>query len=600
MAATLTISWLLLLFLVLGILGPASPTHAPRATLALPHSVDLGGSSSAPRPALPRSGDVFVQVLVVPTSACGSAQVQIGANSYGNGSIVDVGLPGTSASLVIPPSGFCSGFYIDSVKVSSGITISYPSASLPAITYSATLNVNLNGTLAVQFQVPVAVGWSPSACGPLIFNGTQMGNTSGSSGTLVFPGTYQSTLSCSGHTFEGWSVRGAITVLTPSSATSQVTVGTGGGELWENFSTSGSPPSGLQQYTVGLQVVPTSCGPLQFNGGSYPSGSSETVHAGSYTVTAPTCSGYSFTSWSATGGLTPSAPTSATTSVLVQGNGTLTVTYQSIPPPSGGAPPVGGSNGPSLLSGASLILIVLVLVVVVAVVAALLYVRSRRPGAPLARASQTGIATSGAYPNIAPMAGPSPSVPPPQGSSGPGPSPVAPRPGIAPGRTAPPSFAPRPAFVARPATMWRPQPLAVYETAEESSLWEVVRTARLSPEKLLCFTRLTPQELSSRFGLAGAKIVRISRVEAEDAVPPSDLEKIAYLIERHLTARGCAVVLPGLESLVEASSLKGVGRLLEVAREVAQASQGAVLVSLNPRALAETQTALLERGATRL
>ena len=57
------------------------------------------------------------------------------------------------------------------------------------------------------------------------------------------------------------------------------------------------------------------------------------------------------------------------------------------------------------------------------------------------------------------------------------------------------------------------------------------------------------------------------------------------------------VVLPSVESLVEAAGVKNVRRLLDVARELAQSATGSVLFSLDPRALSPDKVAIIERGS---
>jgi hypothetical protein len=162
---------------------------------------------------------------------------------------------------------------------------------------------------------------------------------------------------------------------------------------------------------------------------------------------------------------------------------------------------------------------------------------------------------------------------------------------------APPEKAPSPTSIPQ----WPFLPLSVLETANEGNVWVVVRSSGLPRDSLLCFTRETPSLLTGEYGLSGAAIYRISRVEGEDTVTPGDLEKICSLAERHFAkSSGRAVVLPGLETLVDSSSAKNVARLLEVMRDLAQQSRGAVLVSFDPESLPSNQAAMLRRGAVRL
>ncbi len=79
-------------------------------------------------------------------------------------------------------------------------------------------------------------------------------------------------------------------------------------------------------YTVTFQTVPTSCS-ITFNGVLYTNGQQAAgVAAGSYSLVAPTCTGETFSGWSSTAGAVTS-PTSASTSILVSANGTVTGTF---------------------------------------------------------------------------------------------------------------------------------------------------------------------------------------------------------------------------------------------------------------------------------
>ena len=79
-----------------------------------------------------------------------------------------------------------------------------------------------------------------------------------------------------------------------------------------------------------FDTVPTSCS-VTFNGVSYTNGQEATgVTGGSYSLAANSCSGETFSSWSSTAG-TVTSLTSASTSILVSSNGTVTGTYTTTP-----------------------------------------------------------------------------------------------------------------------------------------------------------------------------------------------------------------------------------------------------------------------------
>jgi subtilase family serine protease len=196
----------------------------------------------------------------------------------------------------------------------------------------ATVWVKGNGTLAVTYTYvpPVTVLYlvnfivSPVGCGPVSFNGTSQ--PSGSSAQFragTFPGH---ALSCSSYAFSNWTFK-------PTSGTAQVYA-----TAWVNVSISSngtltsayvsqSPPPGTF-YTVNFVVEPTSCGPITFNGSSQANQTQGSFLANSYAAVASSCTGYSFSSWTAVGGLALSGSTSSTITVTVSGNGTLTATYK--------------------------------------------------------------------------------------------------------------------------------------------------------------------------------------------------------------------------------------------------------------------------------
>lgn len=173
-----------------------------------------------------------------------------------------------------------------------------------------------------------------------------------------------------------------------------------------------------------------------------------------------------------------------------------------------------------------------------------------------------------------------------------------------------PAYAPPPAPAAtapsgegpvKTTPTWEPVPLTVYEEPDETRVFAVVQASKVERDKLLIFTREAPDQLVSRFGLQGASVHKITRVEGEDNVAPGDVDRIGYLIEAHFSkGPNRSVVLPGLETLVDASSIKNIRRLLEVARDLAQSSNGTILTSVDNKVLPPSQVALLEQGAVKM
>ena len=132
--------------------------------------------------------------------------------------------------------------------------------------------------------------------------------------------------------FEEWSGQGSGSYSGTTNPTS-VTVNAPINET-AVFSQTILPTS---QYTLAFVTSPATCGSITFAGQSYGNARQNTsVPPSVYAIAAVACSGYGFLSWSVTGGLTLGASGSATTSLQVSGNGTLTANFQANPPPKGG------------------------------------------------------------------------------------------------------------------------------------------------------------------------------------------------------------------------------------------------------------------------
>jgi hypothetical protein len=82
-------------------------------------------------------------------------------------------------------------------------------------------------------------------------------------------------------------------------------------------------------YVVSFETAPSNtCPSVVFNGSTEKSGNSTSVVPGPYNATARACPGYAFAGWFVSGGVDTTAQGSATTTVDVTGNGTLTAYYQ--------------------------------------------------------------------------------------------------------------------------------------------------------------------------------------------------------------------------------------------------------------------------------
>jgi PKD repeat protein len=146
---------------------------------------------------------------------------------------------------------------------------------------------------------------------------------------------------------------------------------------------------------------------------------------------------------------------------------------------------------------------------------------------------------------------------------------------------------------------WPMVPITVVETPDPSVLWKIAASSGVDRPKMLILTTNLPAEISGAHGLVGAEVRQLSRTEGEDKVAPGDVDRIADLIETHMgKGTGRAVVIEGVERIVDAASLKNTRRLLQVAGDVAKSTRGSILFSLNPELLSLQERRQLEEGAS--
>jgi hypothetical protein len=262
-------------------------------------------------------GSGLVKFLIYPAKC---EPISFGGSNMDNGSssLFTVGNYSADAPAC---SGYTSPLWTDSGALQITSVTANPT----------TVWVKGNGTLTVtysQVSPPLAryelsFVVAPASCGPVSFNGTTESN--GSSAQFL-SGTYPGhALSCSGYAFSNW------TYMPTGGADSVYTT------TWVNVSISSNATmtaSYVQQiippptyFTVNFVVNPTSCGPITFNGTSQANQSLDTFLANSYPANAPTCTGYTFNSWSADGNLTLSGSDTSSITVTVSGNGTLAASY---------------------------------------------------------------------------------------------------------------------------------------------------------------------------------------------------------------------------------------------------------------------------------
>lgn len=157
---------------------------------------------------------------------------------------------------------------------------------------------------------------APTYAGRIVFNGTTY--YSGQSATFPRGNYTLSLVTLPAYHFSSFSLSPHLAY---SAVPGDVDV-TGAGQITATF---------LPYPTVSFTVVPAACGPLTFNGTAQASGSSVQVLT-SYNpigLSAPSCSGYTFSAWTSTGGVAFGSSTQASTTATVSANCTITATYSS-------------------------------------------------------------------------------------------------------------------------------------------------------------------------------------------------------------------------------------------------------------------------------
>ena len=418
------------------------------------------------------------------------------------------------------------------------------------------------------------------------------------------------------------------------------------------LSVSGSPSTasvsvqGTQTLTASATCTPSPCPGAPFLTYSW----SETGVSAGMSSTGPTAS---FTASTMTGVATVTVVASLNG---VAKNSTMSVTVVSSSP---GKTP-GGTSG--FWTGHGVILGLLVLAILVILGAVLVLRRRRSPSSPGGRSPAAGVADSTyPEPSTTPsspaaglgapgMRAPSsfPSSPPPPGPSigapPPGPAPGTPSSGreFAPAATTLPGAVPSPSQDLRappppppaspsassPSPAPSPAPSPVVSAAPAVAAASV-NTGAAAPPQTSPPGAFTVFEATSRagvyartsaLGISGAALLivspdnpstiagawkndvvfwRLARTEQEGTVRPDEVDRLGSILERHLSkAPGQAVLLLGMEEIIDATSLRVARRLVALLREVAEGQGGHALLHLNPSLLDESERRVLEEGAT--
>ena len=116
-----------------------------------------------------------------------------------------------------------------------------------------------------------------------------------------------------------------------------------------------------------------------------------------------------------------------------------------------------------------------------------------------------------------------------------------------------------------------------------------------SGKKGLCITRVFPQKVRERFGIADLPILWLSNVGKENSIRPKDLEKLSLSVEQFLNREKGAILMDGIEYLVTNNNFITVLRLVQSIRDQVAINNAVLLISVNPSALDAHQMTLLEQ-----
>lgn len=279
---------------------------APASSSANPTTADVAGNGSLS--ATYTSAATFT--VSIQLSPVGDGSVLLQGQPYYNGATVSLPAGSYPASAVSAP--WAAGGHL---AASGGITLSGGQITLSG---AGTLSASFTPLASVSFTV------SPTPCAPVYFNGSSPEGTGSGTQALVATGAYAlNAPACAGEGFENWSASPSLSVASPLSDLTTVTVD-GNGSL---LATYGHPVL----YAITVSIDPSACGPVSVGGDPYASGATAELEAGAYPVSAAACSGYeSVPGFTATGGASLNG---AGTTLTVVGAGSLSVAYTPLASP---------------------------------------------------------------------------------------------------------------------------------------------------------------------------------------------------------------------------------------------------------------------------
>jgi archaellum biogenesis ATPase FlaH len=143
-----------------------------------------------------------------------------------------------------------------------------------------------------------------------------------------------------------------------------------------------------------------------------------------------------------------------------------------------------------------------------------------------------------------------------------------------------------------------------YEFEKGSSYMVKEEKARLSYQVFsqltsqkdgLVITRIYPPRLETQFDISG-KIFWLSAIDRNNTLPPSDLNKLSFVITSFIEDHdNCVILLDGIEYLILQNGFKKVFDFISFITEKISQNKAILLIPASPKALTQKEVMLLER-----
>lgn len=111
----------------------------------------------------------------------------------------------------------------------------------------------------------------------------------------------------------------------------------------------------------------------------------------------------------------------------------------------------------------------------------------------------------------------------------------------------------------------------------------------------LIITRIHPHRVKKRFGIS-SEVLWLSTIEMKDAIEPTQLSKLAFIISHFVkNNKGAAILLDGLEYLILQNDFDTVLKFVYSVTDYISLHKGILLLPLSPKTLSKSQIKMLER-----